>query len=379
MEIEKQRQIIDQIDDQIASLYKERIQAVKKIGEEKKKTGTAVHDPNREEKIILRVTKTANAEEQLYLKRVFSSVFSASRALETFSNLQNSETVQKINYALDNKKEYPIRAKVACQGVAGAYSGIAAKKLFEIADITYFKTFDAVFSAVEKGFCKYGVLPIENNVAGSVNEVYDLMREHNFYIVKSVRIPVVHNLVANKGVKKEDIKEIISHEQAIAQSRKYLEMFKDVKVTAVANTAVAAETVHNSGRLDIGALSSRECASEYDLTIVEPSVQDSDGNYTRFILIAKDIEVFSSTSKISIMTTLSNKPGSLYQLLGKFYNAGINLTKLESRPINGTNFEFTFYFDFECDLSSNVVKSLIAELENSGEKFTFLGAYSETI
>ena len=264
--------------------------------------------------------------------------------------------------------------------MAGAYSGIAADKLFELADVTYFKNFDGVFGAVEKGFCKYGVLPIENSSAGSVNQVYDLMKEHKFYIVKSVRLSVTHNLVVNKDTKKEDVKEIYSHEQALSQCKKYLEQFKNATIIACPNTAVAARMVKESGKKDIAAISSRECAELYGLKLLETNVQDSDNNYTRFILIAKDLEFYKGADKISIMTTLpQNSPGSLNKLLSKFSNLGINLTKLESRPIVGSSFEFMFYFDFNCDIKDKSVQNLLCELDNSTEQFTFLGAYGEMV
>ena len=233
---------------------------------------------------------------------------------------------------------------------------------------------------MEKGFCKYGVLPIENSTAGSVNQVYDLMKKHKFYIVRSVRIPVSHNLVANLDTNISDVKEILSHEQALSQCKHYLEGFKDVKITACANTAVAAKTLAESGRRDIAAISSRECADLYGLKILDNNVQDNDNNYTRFILIAKDMEFYEDAQKISIMTTLpQNTPGSLNKLLSKFSNLGINLTKLESRPIVGSSFEFMFYFDFECDIKGKGVQNLLSELANSTEQFTFLGAYKENI
>ena len=381
MDLTEIRTKLDVIDDEIAALYGERMKLIEKVSEAKKQSGKAVNDPDREKKILLRVTDKVDEDKQVYLKRVFETIFETSKAYQTMNAEYNSDISAKIRTALlKGELKFPVKAKVACQGVIGAYSGIAAERLFELADITYFKNFDGVFQAVEKGFCKYGVLPIENSSAGSVNQVYDLMKAHKFYIVRSVRLSVNHNLVVNKDTKKEDITEIISHEQALTQCKKYLEQFKNAKITAVANTAVAAKMVAESGRKDIAALSSRECADLYGLKLLETNVQDSDNNYTRFILIAKDMEFYSNAKKISIMTTLpQNTPGSLNKLLSKFYNLGINLTKLESRPIVGSSFEFMFYFDFECDIKEKAVHNLLAELDNSTEQFAFLGAYNEIL
>ncbi len=381
MDLNKVRENIDVIDDEIAQLYAKRMNLVKQVLEAKKQSGKAVNDPDRERNILLRVTDMVDEDIQVYLKRVFETMFETSKAYQTMNAEYKSEIGEKIKDAL-NKGEinFPAKAKVACQGVAGAYSGIAADRLFELADITYFKNFDGVFQAVEKGFCKYGVLPIENSSAGSVNQVYDLMKAHKFYIVKSLRVSINHNLIVNKDTSAKDIKEIFSHEQALTQCKKYLEKFPFAKITACPNTAVAAKMLAESGRKDAAAISSRECADLYGLKLLETNIQDSDNNYTRFILIAKDMEFYAGANKISIMTTLpQNAPGSLNKLLAKFSNLGINLTKLESRPIVGSGFEFMFYFDFECDIKSKGVQNLLIELDNSTEQFTFLGAYSEKV
>ena len=379
MDLSKIRQNIDVIDDKIAELYGERMQLVKQVSDAKKQSGKATFDPDRERNILLRVTDKVDENMQVYLKRVFETMFETSKAYQTMNAEYTTELGEKIKAAIKKGEQvFPAKAKVACQGVAGAYSGIAADRMFELADITYFKNFDGVFQAVEKGLCKYGVLPIENSSAGSVNQVYDLMKAHKFYIVKGLRVSVNHNLVANKDTNLKDIKEIFSHEQALSQCKHYLEKFPFAKITACPNTAVAAKMLAESGRKDAAALSSRECADLYGLKLLETNVQDSDNNYTRFILIAKEMEFYKDANKISIMTTLpQNSPGSLNKLLSKFSNLGINLTKLESRPIVGSSFEFMFYFDFECDINDKGVQNLLIELDNSTEQFTFLGAYSE--
>ena len=379
MELDKIRKGIDEIDDQIADLYAKRMSLVKEVSEAKKQSGKAVNDPDREKKVLLRVADRVEEDMQVYLKRVFETMFETSKAYQTMNAEYNTEFGEKVKQALSKGElKFPPKARVACQGVAGAYSGIAADRMFELADVTYFKNFEGVFQAVEKGFCKYGVLPIENSSAGSVNQVYDLMKAHKFYIVKSLRVSINHNLIANKETDIKNVREIFSHEQAITQCRKFLEKFPLAKITPCPNTAVAAKMLAESGRKDAAALSSRECADLYGLKILQTNVQDSDSNYTRFILIAKEMEFYQNANKISIMTTLpQNAPGSLNKLLAKFANLGINLTKLESRPIVGSGFEFMFYFDFERDIKEKVVQNLLIELSDSTEQFTFLGAYSE--
>ena len=373
--IEELRKKIDEIDDKIAALYLERQNTVREIGEEKAKTHTAVSDPAREKKIIARVTKQADDEQKIYLKRVFETIMETSRAYQRRLVAPVSKLSDELRRVLmEGKKYFP----VACQGVEGSYSSIAADKLFEIADITFFRNFEGVFQAVEKGLCDYGVLPIENSAVGSVNAVYDLMKKHRFYIVRSIKLKVSHHLLAKKGVALSDIKEIYSHEQAIGQCSAYLQKLPfSVKVTACPNTAVAAETVANSDRTDIACISSRNCADLYDLGILDSNIQDNDANYTRFICISKTLEVFAPANRISIMMTLPHESGSLNRVLNKFSTLGLNLTKLESRPLPGTDFEFMFYFDFEGQIENSDTLSLIAELDQGTEQFVFLGSYYE--
>ena len=244
--------------------------------------------------------------------------------------------------------------------------------------ITYKKSFEGVFEAVEKGECEYGVLPIENSTAGSVNQVYKLMMDHNFYIVKSGRVKIDHNLLVNQGVKKEDIKEIFSHEQALAQSSDYLsENFPDAKITVFPNTAMAAKMVADSGRRDAAALASVSSASAYDLEILDSSIQDQDNNYTRFICISKKLEIFPGAAKTSVMMILNHKPGSLYRVLSRFNAMGVNLVKLESRPIPEREFEFMFYFDIEESVYSDNFISMISQLQDMSLQFKYLGSYLE--
>ena len=161
MELDNIRSQIDVIDDKITDLYKQRMDLVKQVSDAKKQSGKATFDPDRERKILLRVSDRVDEDIQVYLKRVFETVFETSKAYQTANADYRSNVAENINQALlKGELTFPAKAKVACQGVSGAYSGIAADRLFELADITYFKNFDGVFQAVEKVFCKYGVLPI---------------------------------------------------------------------------------------------------------------------------------------------------------------------------------------------------------------------------
>lgn len=377
--LEDIRNQIDQIDDQIAQLYVRRMALAKEVGLAKADGGTALENIPREKEILNRVASAVPDELKLYLKQVFTSLFETSKAYQQrFLNIR-SDIKTAIREVLDKGAQpFPLQASVACQGVEGSYSNIAAEKLFALSDISYFKTFDAVFAAVEKGYCRYGVLPIENSSVGSVNQVYDLMKKHNFYIVRGVKVHVQHQLLAKSGVRLGDIKEVLSQEQALGQCQELLKTLKNVKVTVCENTAAASRTVAESGRNDIACIASRESAKLYGLTVLKSNVQDRANNFTRFIAISKQLEIYEHADKISIMVTLPHEPGSLNRLLNRFSALGLNLTKLESRPLENSDFEFAFYFDFEAKVEEPAVLNLLAELGYKGE-FVFLGSYREVI
>ena len=373
------RKELDLIDDELILLYQKRMALSKEVGLNKAKTGKMVNDSERENAIVYRLANKTPSELHLYVKELYKTIFDTSKAYQSNFITLTSKTVERLNEILSKEREImPITASVACQGIKGANSGDAARKIFPVSNITYFKNFEGVFNAVDKGLCEYGKLPIENSTAGSVLEVYDLMKKYKFHIVKSVRSKIDHCLVGVTGVDIAEIKTVYSHPQALSQCAEYLKKL-GIEGVAVENTAVAAKMVAEKGDKTVGALCSSDCASVYGLKILEKCVQDSSSNYTRFICISKELKVYKGADRISVMTSLSHKPGSLNDILSKFSSLGLNLTKIESRPIMNSEFEFMFYFDFFGDVSDKEVKNLIAELENGSDNFAFLGSYSEII
>lgn len=336
-----------------------------------------VFDKTREREILNRVSDLSGDELANYIQVIFSTLFSVSRSYQNRILTSQSHIKTSIENAIKSTAQvFPSRAVVACQGVEGAYSQVACDRLFSTPNIMYFNGFEGVFHAVDKGLCKYGVLPIENSTAGSVNEVYDLMKKNKFYIVRSIQMRIEHNLLAKKGAKLSDIKEIFSHDQAINQCSEFLKSL-DIKVTVCENTAVAAKCVAESERCDIAALSSHDCAELYNLCVLSDNVMNNDNNFTRFICISKDLEIYPGADKVSLMLWLPHRPGSLYGIISRLSALGINLTKLESRPMPGKNFEFMFYFDIDANVFSPDVVRLLCELDDELEQFVYLGSYSE--
>ena len=379
-ELEQLRGQIDQIDDKIIALFKERMQVSDKIALVKKEHDMPTLAPGRERAVLARVAEEAGEEFADYTESLFRTIMAASRSYQNIRSGKKSAVYESVKEALENTPQlFPQRAMVACQGIEGAYSQIACDSIFKSPSIMYFKSFDNVFKAVESGMCQYGILPIENSTAGSVNTIYDLMLRHNFSIVRSARLKVSHNLLAKYGTKLSNVKEIFSHEQAINQCAAFLAGMKGVKVTVVENTAVAAKMVAESGDPGVAALSSRFCAEHYGLQTLQANVQDQDNNYTRFICISKKPEIYPGADRTSFMMIISHKPGSLYNVLSKFYALGINLRKLESRPLPDREFEFMFYFDIESSVYAPEMEKLFLDLESESEEFRYLGTYNEVI
>lgn len=380
MELTELRQQIDSIDDQLVQLFCQRMEVAAQIADCKKRSGTPIYVPAREREKLQDVAQKAGPEMDNYTRVLYSMLFELSRSYQSKRSGQISPLYDQITQAIRQTPNlFPQSPMVACQGVEGAYSQIACEKIFKNPMILYFKNFEAVFSAIEQGMCQYGILPIENSTAGSVKKVYDLMIQHRFSIVRTFRLKVDHNLLANPGAKLSDIKEIYSHEQAINQCGEFLQTLPGVTVIPVANTAMAAEMVAKSGRKDVAALSSRSCAQLYGLVNLASSVQDQGSNHTRFICISKNLEIYPGADKTTIMMILNHKPGALYKVLARLYTLGINVTKLESRPLPDREFEFMFYFDLETSIYSQEFVQLMCELAQLCEEFKYLGSYSEVV
>ena len=376
MELQDYRNQLDTVDDQIAGLFRQRMELVKQVADYKKEHNTPVLAANRERDILYRVTGLCGPELAEYTKILYATLLELSRDYqEDRLSAGSSEQCRQISAAAERGEAFPSRAVVACQGIEGAYSQIACDKIFSLPQIMYFNRFDGVFRAVENGMCRYGILPIENSSAGSVTEVYDLIEQYNCKIVRSLKLKIDHCLLALSGVKLEDVKEVVAHEQSLNQCSEFLKNNK-IKITVFNNNAAAAKYVAESGRRDLAAIASGSCADLYGLQSVSTRIANSDHNYTRFICISKNLEIFEGASKITFVASTSHRPGSLYSLLAKFATRGLNISKLESRPIPGKDFEFRFYFDVDASVKNPDTQTILSQLEKE-DFFTFLGAYSE--
>ena len=377
MDIQDCRNHIDRIDEQLQQLFQERMNVAAEISRLKSKNAISTINAEREREILLKVDDRSPRDLHVYNRVLFTTLFDLSRSYQNRLRYEHGLLNDTIANAI-RRNSLPERGQIACQGVEGAYSQQACEKLFALPGITYFRSFSGVAQAVERGLCQYGILPIENSSNGTVNAVYDLVRDHRFYIVRSLKLHIRHSLVARPGATLEGIREIISHEQALGQCSEFLKAHPEIKAIPVENTAIAAKQVAESGRSDIAAISSIRCAELYNLSVLSDHVQNNENNYTRFICISKELELYPGANRISIMLSLPHRPGALYAIIAKFAALGLNLTKLESRPIPGSDFEFLFYFDLESSVDNPETLSILNELAAApSERFAFLGNYSE--
>ena len=380
MDLQELRREIDTIDDEILKLFLKRMEIASKVSDYKKENNLSTLQKGREREILKRISEKSGNEMVDYSRTLFTTLMDLSKNYQNKKNTEgNGELSEKIKKALaDTPQIFPKSGTVACQGIEGAYSQIACDKLFKNSEIKYVKTFEDVFKEVENGTCNYGILPIENSIHGTVIAVYDLMKNYNFHIIKSIKLKINHALMANPSAKLSDIKEIISHEQAIGQCSEFLKEYPNIKITICENTAVAAKFVADSGRTDIAAISSPDCAETYGLSVLNDNIANSDSNFTRFICIAKELLIYPGADRISIIMNLPHTPGSLNTTISKFATAGLNLTKLESRPIAGRDFEFSFYFDLEASIYAEETVAILDELATGNNNLIFLGSYLQS-
>ena len=377
MELSEIREKIDAVDDQLLDLFLQRMDLSEEVAAYKNEHHLPILNKERERAILAKVTERSGEKER-YAYHLFSTLFELARSRQAELIDAPTRVGAQIKAALADMNEvFPQTGLVACQGVEGANSQVACDRLLPRGNIVYVKTFQAVVSAVESGLCKFGVLPIENSSNGSVRAVYELLQDHNLSIVRSTRLCIRHELLTLPGVKMEDITEIYSHEQAIGQCSKFLNSLNGVRVIPCDNTAAAAKMVAERGDRHVAAISSHPCAALYGLETVSDEIQDSDNNYTRFICVTKDPVIYAGASRISLIIACDNKPGALYEILSKLAALGINMTKLESCPVTGRNFEFIFFLELEASVQEPGVLAMLEELERSCAGFHFLGNYAE--
>ena len=377
MELTEIRKKIDVIDGQMLELFLERMSLAEEIAAYKNEHHIPIVNRGREREILSQVARKAGEQER-YAYHLFTTLFQLAQARQAELMSAPAQVSEMVKTALESGAAvFPKTGTVACQGVEGANSQTACDRLLPRGEIRYVNTFEDVVRAVEEGECRFGVLPIENSSNGSVRAAYNLLQKHSLWVVRAVRLCIRHELLALPGTRLEDIREIYSHEQAIGQCSRFLSGLEGVKVIPCGNTAMAAQKVAEGGDRRIAAISSHPCAQLYGLECVRDDIQNSDNNYTRFFCVAKDPAIYAGANRISLVVGCDNRPGALYEILSKFSALGINMTKLESCPVTGRNFEFVFFMEIEASVLEEGVLGMLEELERECASFHFLGNYAE--
>lgn len=369
------RKEIDAIDEQLIPLLLKRMSISEQVARYKVERGIPVLNAEREQQILDNVAAKCGAQGDT-IKTVFSATMDASRALQHKIIGGGKKLRDTIEGAKSSGKLTANGESVACQGVEGAYSGVTANTLFPDSPVRFYKQFEDVFEAVNKGEAKYGVIPVENSTAGSVHESYDLIMKYRFYVVGAYDLKIEHCLCAKADTKYEDIMDVYSHPQALSQCNNFLKSF-DFTGVNFSNTAAAAEFVAKSSKNNIAVICSELAAKKYGLKILKRNVQNNNNNRTRFIVISKELVIGEDADKISLIFSAPHTTGSLYRVLGRFSMAGLNLTKLESRPIENADFDYYFYVDVMGSVKDKSTLDLICALYDELPEFEFLGNYFE--
>ena len=378
MDLKDIRERIDETDDKLIELFCERMDLAAEVAAAKADTGKAVLDKSREREILARI-RDAAGDKARYADSLYNALFALSRSYQDTLLARPSRIADEIRAALETPHDvFPQSGTIACQGVEGGYSQVAADRMFPRGNLVYFESFEAVFAAVESGLCQFGVLPIENSSNGSVRPVYDLLLQHGAHIVRSERLFVNHELLVKPGTTLEDIREIRSHEQALGQCSRFIEGLRGkVGIVKSTNTAEAVKEVAESDDAGLAAIGSSRSGELYGLVPLNVPIQNSENNYTRFICISREPAIYAGANRISLILTCRHEPGSLYRVMGKFAALGVNLLKLESYPIIGKDFEFMFFFDLEASVLDDGIVEMLGALERETESLVFLGNYSE--
>ena len=265
---------------------------------------------------------------------------------------------------------------IAFQGELGAYSELAIYEYFgRSVKAVPVPTFADIFDAVSSKKAVHGIIPIENSLAGSIHKNYDLLLEHDLLITGEIKLRIMHNLIVNPGTKLSDVKRVYSHPQALSQCKDFLAGLDNVEKISVYDTAAAALAIKKSDLKDEAAIASEQAALDYKLDILKSGIESNHRNFTRFLILSKELEEEVENSKTSIVYATKNIPGGLYKSLSVFALRDIDLFKIESRPIQGSPWEYMFYLDFSGDIRQDVSKRAISHLEEIASFLKFLGSY----
>lgn len=375
LDLEEIRKKIDRIDSQLIELFEERMELCEKVAQYKIEVGKKVLDEEREKAKLEAVQAMVQNPSNVHaIDDLFSQIMANSRKMQYRLLEETTQTLREPYEAIDaiDKKN----CTVVYQGVPGAYSYIAMKRFFgkEVKNFAVATWRDAM-EAVKEGKADYAVLPIENSTAGIVADVYDLLQEYNNYIIAETYVKVEHALLGFPGTDLDKVTTVYSHPQGLMQCEGFLMQHKDWQQISQSNTAGSAKKVLEEKDLTHVAIASEEAAEVYGLTVLKNKINDLDNNTTRFVIVTKTRKFVKNAQKMSIVFETANKTGTLYNLLSHIIYNGLNMNKIESRPIEGRTWEFRFFVDFEGNIDDASVMNALRGIEEEAVSIKLLGNY----
>ncbi|SCX86794.1 chorismate mutase / prephenate dehydratase [Butyrivibrio hungatei] len=375
MDLKDLRSEIDVIDKHIVELYEKRMEVASQVADYKISVGKKVFDKQREDEKLKAVKALAHSDfNRIGVEELFSQLMSMSRKLQ-YQKLSEKGASGNLPFiqkdSIDKKN-----SRVCFQGAAGSYSEEAMKKFFgEDVNSTAVETFRDAMALLEEGSVDYAVLPIENSTAGIVSEIYDLLSEYEHYIVGEQIIEIKHCLLGVPGAKLEDIKTVYAHPQALMQSAKFLSENGNIQQIGMKNNAFAAKKVADEKDKTQAAIAGAGAAGVYGLEVIKEGINQADSNSTRFIIVTNQKVFLKDAKKISICLEIPHEAGSLYHIMSHFIYNNLNMTKIESRPIEDRNWEYRFFIDFDGNLGDSAVKNALRGLREEAKTLRILGNY----
>lgn len=382
MDLSECRKEIDKIDKELVELFERRMNVAIKVAEYKIENNIPILNEAREAEVIENnVNRLNNKEYSKLTEKFFANLMELSRSLqgERFnSNKDISRDLIEENISNNESKITLDNIKIGYQGVKGSFSEEAMIKYFgENHTTTDYEEFEDVFLALKNNEIDYGIVPIENSCTGAITTVYDLLAKYGLYIVGEECIKIDQNLIGVKGTKIEDIKEVYSHPQGFEQSMEFLSSCNNLKLIPFHNTAISAKYISELNDKSKAAIASLRAAEIYGLDVIKKAINDRDNNHTKFIIIGRKLESSNECNKITVVFSLDDKSGTLYNLLRHFAENNINMIKIESRPSKNEPWQYLLYVDFEGNVESEDVKKAIKLIEGKSEYFKLLGNYKK--
>lgn len=382
MDLSECRKEIDKIDKELVELFERRMNVAIKVAEYKIENNLPILNEAREAEVIEKnINRLNNKEYSKLTEKFFTNLMELSRSLQGNmfnSNEDNNRELIEENISNNKNKRDLENIKIGYQGVKGSFSEEAMIKYFgENHTTTDYEEFEDVFLALKNNKIDYGILPIENSCTGAITTVYDLLAKYGLYIVGEECIKIDQNLIGIKGTKLEDIKEVYSHPQGFEQSREFLSNYNNLKLIPFHNTAISAKYISEINDKSKAAIASLRAAEIYGLDVIKNEINDKDNNHTKFIIIGRKLESSNECNKITVVFSLDDKSGTLYNLLRHFAENNINMIKIESRPSKNEPWQYLLYVDFEGNVENDDVKKAIKLIEGKSEYFKLLGNYKK--